>query len=221
MSEKSLPLVDSGTALYKGHKKPVSAARAKRLHLTDGRIVYNLKNWRFGFSTAIELTGDKLYTAFYITKYITKDCSKIFGRFFWHSRNLQKPKIIIHDLDFEKVQSADYGGFKYIFERGKKMNDVLNEVISVIKTVFSSSLGCCVIGMFFLSLCLHALVFTVRLTLDVPSNNENNKENKNIIVGHIMTDDEKIQYIIDTDKDIESASERIADIYYKQMIKEK
>lgn len=75
--------------------------------------------------------------------------------------------------------------------------------------------------MFFLSLCLHALVFTVRLTLDVPSNNENNKENKNIIVGHIMTDDEKIQYIIDTDKDIESASERIADIYYKQMIKEK
>ena len=120
MSETPLPLVDSGTALYKGHKKPVSAARAKRLHLSDGRTVYNLKNWRFGFSTAIELTGDKLYTAFYITKYITKDCSKIFGRFFWHSRNLQKPKIIIHDLDFEKVESADYGGFKYIFERGNK-----------------------------------------------------------------------------------------------------
>lgn len=123
-SEKPLALADSGTKLYKGHKRPIKPATAARLGLTDGRTVYNLKSWRFGFSTAIELTGDRLYTAFYVTKYITKDVGKTFGRFFWHSRNLQKPKIIIHDLDFESIESAEFNGFKYQFKRNEeKINE--------------------------------------------------------------------------------------------------
>lgn len=43
------------------------------------------------------------------------------------------------------------------------------------------------------------------------------EKQKNVVVGHIMTDDEKIQYIIDNVHDIECASDQIADIYYKQM----
>lgn len=118
-----LTFTDSGTKLYKGHKKPVSDSRAKRigLDLSEGRIVYNVANWSFGFSTAIKLQGDKLNTAYYVTKYITKDCKKIFGRFFWHSRDLKKPVIELSDVDFDMISSPEHNGFKYIFERGDQV----------------------------------------------------------------------------------------------------
>lgn len=114
----NLALVESGTKLYKGYKKPVSEERAKRLGLTDGRTVYNLKQWKFGFTTAIKLTGDRMNTAFYVTKYITKDTGKIFGRFYWHSRNLIKPRITLTNVDFESIPGAEFNGFKYVFKRG-------------------------------------------------------------------------------------------------------
>lgn len=57
-----------------------------------------------------------------------------------------------------------------------------------------------------------------RLVLYGDSHVKINTENRRQIVGHLMTDDEKIAYILKTDDDIESASDRIADIYYKQMI---
>lgn len=117
-SDKPLRMEDSGTKLYKGYNKPVSNEKAEKLGLFGGRTVYNLKTWSFGFSTAIQLTGDKMNTAFYITKYITKDCKKIFGRFFWHSRNLKKPQVLISDIDFDSLESVERNGFKYQFKRG-------------------------------------------------------------------------------------------------------
>lgn len=122
-SEKPLRLEDSGTKLYKGHKKPVSNDRAERLGLTDGRTVYNLKSWSFGFTTCIALTGDRLNTAFYVTKYITKDCKKIFGKFFWHSRDLKKPVIEVHDVEYDDIPCAEYNGFKYEFKRGGETDE--------------------------------------------------------------------------------------------------
>ena len=56
-------------------------------------------------------------TAFYVTKYITKDCNKIFGRFFWHSRDLKKPQIIYQNVDYDSFDALDYGGFKYRLDR--------------------------------------------------------------------------------------------------------
>lgn len=47
------------------------------------------------------------------------------------------------------------------------------------------------------------------------------KPEKNRVVGHLMTDDEKINYILENVPDTEKASDQIADIYYNQMIKEK
>ena len=113
-----LKLEDSGTKLYQGHKKPISNERAEKLGLYGGRTVYNLQSWKFGFTTCVPLVGDRMNTAFYVTKYITKDCKKIFGKFFWHSRNLKKPLIVIADKDYDSIQAADCNGFKYIFQRG-------------------------------------------------------------------------------------------------------
>ena len=130
-SSVPLRLEDSGTKLYKGHKKPVSNARAEKLGLTDGRTVYNLKSWKFGFTTCIELTGDRLNTAFYVTKYITKDCKKIFGKFFWHSRDLKKPKVIIEDVDYESILAVEHNGFKYQFKRGGEQVETNGDVVDM------------------------------------------------------------------------------------------
>lgn len=130
-SSVPLRLDDSGTKLYKGHKKPVSNERAEKLGLSDGRTVYNLKTWSFGFTTCIKLTGDRLNTAFYVTKYITKDCKKIFGKFFWHSRDLKKPRIVIADVDYDAIQSADHNGFKYEFQRGGESIETNGDVVDM------------------------------------------------------------------------------------------
>lgn len=130
-SFKPLRLEDSGTKLYKGYKKPVSNERAERLGLTDGKTVYNLKSWSFGWTTAIKLTGDRMNYAFYVTKYITKDCKKIFGKFFWHSRDLKKPAIEVHDIDYDSIPCADHNGFKYQFLRGGESLETTGEVFDI------------------------------------------------------------------------------------------
>lgn len=124
----NLNLVDSGTKLYKGCKKgPIKDFTAIRKGFSpeNGRIVYNLDRWKFGFTTCINLVGDPMNTAFYVTKYITKDCKKIFGKFFWHSRGLKKPDIRLENIDYNSVKSKEYfnehiGHFKYIFRRGEE-----------------------------------------------------------------------------------------------------
>lgn len=67
-------------------------------HLTDkeGRPVYHMLDWKYGFSTCVPLDGNYERTANYIAKYITKsDSGKIFGKYYLHSRGLIKgPEII-------------------------------------------------------------------------------------------------------------------------------
>lgn len=78
----NLNLTDSGTVLCEGYKEPIKATKAARLGL-QGRTVYNLDNWKYGFSTVVKLDDQKERTALYITKYIVKDNNKILGRYFY------------------------------------------------------------------------------------------------------------------------------------------
>ena len=102
--------VDSGTRLVKGHDKPLKIDTIKRLHICDKLgcdisdlpVVYNVSDWRYGFSTAIQTYGQMSNLAFYVTKYITKDVKKIFGKFFWSSKNIvRKTKEIYCNSDFK------------------------------------------------------------------------------------------------------------------------
>lgn len=113
--DKPLKVVDSGTKLYFGFKKPMKNKTARRYGLNpdNAQIVYNLSTWRFGWSTAIKVYGEPQQLAHYVTKYITKDNKKIFGKYYWHSRNLDKPKIVYCNVDFDSVNSAEFHGFKY------------------------------------------------------------------------------------------------------------
>lgn len=111
-------LASSGTRKYKGFKKPLKDDTALRmgLDLSEGHEVFNLPSWRFGFTTCINCYGDKTAIAFYITKYLTKDCKKIFGSFYWHSRGLDKPLLTYDNVNYEAIDSFEFNGFKYEFK---------------------------------------------------------------------------------------------------------
>lgn len=97
-------LTDSGTRIVKNYDRPVKLSTIHRKHIPDAdilRTVYNVDDWRNGYSTAIPVYGDPGAIAQYVTKYITKDCKKIFGKYFWSSRNLiREPDIFLSDTDF-------------------------------------------------------------------------------------------------------------------------
>lgn len=64
--------------LYSGDLNEVESG----LFYKDGRAIYNCLSWPFGFTRALRLNGSKYSICSYITKYITKDTKKIFGRYY-------------------------------------------------------------------------------------------------------------------------------------------
>lgn len=93
----ALPVVDSGTISRPGDKRP-HKPRSKRQRAewleAGGHVVYNLPDWGYGYSTAIELYGERLAAIRYVCKYITKAHGKVAGRWYYHSRNLAAPEVI-------------------------------------------------------------------------------------------------------------------------------
>lgn len=58
----------------------------------QGRVIYNVESWKFGFSTATEI-ADAQKVSSYVLKYITKDlCERSLGqRRYFRSNNLSEP----------------------------------------------------------------------------------------------------------------------------------
>ena len=80
----------------------------------NGKVIYNCSDWRYGFSTAIPLDDQKMRVANYVTKYITKGSDKIFGKYFWSSKNIQRePQIILTDTEFESVTAEVFQPLAY------------------------------------------------------------------------------------------------------------
>ena len=134
-----LEFVDSGTRKVAGYSKPVRLTKINRW-LREGRItedciqavVYNLPDWKFGFSTAFELEKSELNVAAYITKYISKDIqgkNKIFGKRYWTSRNLEvyPPVRLENVMEFDDLPYQAYeapcGGNMYKY--CNKMGDIV------------------------------------------------------------------------------------------------
>lgn len=72
----------------------------------SGKIVYNLDDWKLGFSTATKVTNTYKVSA-YITKYITKDlCSVTPGKQrYFVSKSIPKPKTFTALVDSDEVDS--------------------------------------------------------------------------------------------------------------------
>lgn len=100
-------MVDSGTRLVTGYNKPVTLKTIAEKNLNVRNVVYNIPEWKYGFSTAIPVDNNSAALAFYITKYITKGNKKIFGKYYWSSRNCSRePEIIYSNSDFEKIKKS-------------------------------------------------------------------------------------------------------------------
>ena len=106
-----LTLVDSGTVKCKGRKKPIRIATADRYGIpeSDRKTVYNIPEWSYGFSTALEITGDDKRTkvAGYLKKYLTKDFEKIGGRYYYSGGKLLRPTYKYVDYEVNENE-ADF-----------------------------------------------------------------------------------------------------------------
>jgi hypothetical protein len=106
---RSVKAVDSGTIKRPGIKKPMRPrSEAERLQwLADGgMIVYNLPQWSYGFTTAIELYGEYSRAVGYVCKYIGKqEGQRPMGRWYYSGGALREPTKLYADLDYEKLSN--------------------------------------------------------------------------------------------------------------------
>jgi len=54
-----------------------------------GKPIYNWDDWKYGFSTAVPLDKQK-FICQYVTKYVTKDNNKIFGKYYFSGGCLRR-----------------------------------------------------------------------------------------------------------------------------------
>lgn len=110
-NSSALSLVDSGTVNCVGHKKPIKVSTADRLNVPfeDRKTVYNIDDWKLGFTTALFLYGDKGAVANYVGKYITKG-NKVGGRWYFSGGKLTKPF-----YKYSRVSYNDVTDFSYDF----------------------------------------------------------------------------------------------------------
>lgn len=121
----TLQLIDSGTRLAKGYDKPLKIETLKRkgIALSDCKTVYNLPQWKYGHSTAMEISGNAKMVFGYITKYITKDMEKIFGNFYYAGGEIIRDvPCSLTDTDYSSFECDNEvyceparTGFKYLY----------------------------------------------------------------------------------------------------------
>lgn len=111
----------SNTYKVMGKKKPMREERLKRLkktiHDDDVKPVYNIKEYKLGFSTAIpldeqlqkeETSKNVTRVSHYITKYCTKDLDKIFGSYYIAVGKIERElPFILCNMDFDQL--AEFG----------------------------------------------------------------------------------------------------------------
>ena len=110
-------LVDSGTMQKPGQKRPQRprSDAQRREWMEEGyRIVWNVKSWSLGFSTAIKVYGEYAAAVNYCVKYVGKDMAqgKIGGRWYYSGGRLAKPEVSYADLELEEVAALP-GAFSF------------------------------------------------------------------------------------------------------------
>lgn len=102
----ALPVVDSGTLdTGKGKpRKPRSKAQREKLLADGAHIVYNVPAWTMGFSTAIELYGDRRSAAGYVCKYISKAAAKPCGRWYYSGGALRRPEATYWRVKYRELR---------------------------------------------------------------------------------------------------------------------
>lgn len=83
-----------------------------KYHAVKGGVkskVYNVVDWRWGYSTALPISGSKERLCCYVTKYVTKNSNRLFGKYYLSSNNLQRDPLIAYgNTDFDSVDLEAY-----------------------------------------------------------------------------------------------------------------
>lgn len=77
-----------------------------------GHSVFNLPDWTYGFTTAIELYGDYHAAVSYVCKYIGKGSTKIGGRWYYSGGQLGRPIVEYVDISIRDVE-AEEGAYSF------------------------------------------------------------------------------------------------------------
>ena len=113
MAGEGLEAVDSGTLDMKGFqhpRRPRSAAQRAQWLEAGARVVYNLPQWKLGFTTAIKLYGEYSHAVGYVCKYVGKqEGQRPLGRWYFSGGALAKPEKIVACLDYRQLKE-DYQG---------------------------------------------------------------------------------------------------------------
>lgn len=117
-----LQRVDSGTVIIPERDKPVKIATASRLG-SDPKTwqkVYNLPDWKLGFSTCMDCeegagNHSRVATCGYISKYITKG-GKCGGRYYLSGGDLARPEAVYYNAEFEHGDTVPGDGIRKEFE---------------------------------------------------------------------------------------------------------
>lgn len=113
MAGEGLEAVDSGTLDmdgWKHPKRPRSAAQRAQWLEAGARVVYNLPQWKLGFTTAIALYGEYSHAVGYVCKYVGKqEGQRPLGRWYFSGGALAKPEKIVACLDYRQLKE-DYQG---------------------------------------------------------------------------------------------------------------
>lgn len=112
----ALEAVDSGTVSLVGGgkpRKPRSKAQRAQWLAEGGHVVFNLPAWSLGFTTAIELYGEKRAAVGYVCKYISKSQEKIGGRWYYSGGALERPSVELFDADFSQFETVE-GAHKFV-----------------------------------------------------------------------------------------------------------
>ena len=126
----SLKAVDSGTIKPPGGgkpRKPRSKAQREKWLSEGGQIVYNLPDWGWGFTTAMELYGEYPAAVGYVCKYIGKEGEKPAGRWYYSGGDLQDPEVVYAELSPADLVE-NYGEKVYTFSVAGRQIAVLNGV---------------------------------------------------------------------------------------------
>ncbi|MDR2600414.1 MAG: hypothetical protein LBC73_09075 [Oscillospiraceae bacterium] len=102
----------------------------------NNQAIYNMPDWKYGFSTAIEIDNNNKAISQYVTKYLNKDFRKIFGNFYYAGGNiLREPPTEFFNIDYNSIHTKEYKNeymsFKYIeFDDKKTLEQFLAEYTS-------------------------------------------------------------------------------------------
>lgn len=96
----------SGRVHYHGFFSDSLEAVDSGLRTKQGKKIYNLPGWSYGFTTAIELYGEYSAAVAYVCKYIGKDSEKIGGRWYFSGGKLVQPVEEFVDISSSVVKEV-------------------------------------------------------------------------------------------------------------------